>query len=383
MPHHRTRRRLLSLAGTCRALGALVLVATIVGIGVATARAVVAAEGQTGPSFTALASTSAPLDVARRMAERYPMAPAMSYIPAMAWSGAMRLSAWTKEPRWADKAKAEMRPFLSGERPVTAEKNSLASLGGHIAFADLALLERHQAAADLAKAAADLILPQQADEVVRFGAGWTDDMYMGAAPLVRVASLTKDVRYANAASRLLLSYAEKLQRPDGIFIHATNGPHAWGRGNGFASLGLADALQHLPAEAPDRARLLSVYRTHLTALLTFQSDDGTWRQVIDEPSAFRELTSTALFLTTMARGVRLGWLDKSFVPAIDRAWLAILARVGTDGSIRDVCSSTGAGPSKEHYLTRPVTNGPDDRAGAMVLLAALEMDELRGRQRTR
>jgi rhamnogalacturonyl hydrolase YesR len=363
-------------AGARVAVGALVMT-RVRASAFAASRAATVGQAQAAPPFEAVEPSSAPLDVARRMAERYPIAPIMSYIPALAWSGALRLSARTKEARWADKAKAEMRPFLSGEKPVTSEKNSLASLGGHIAFADLALAEGHKAAADLAKAAADLILPQQPDEVVRFGAGWTDDMYMGAAPLVRVASLTKDARYATAASRLLLSYAGKLQRPDGIFIHATNGPHAWGRGNGFASLGLADALQFLPADAPDRPRLLSVYRTHVTALLKFQSEDGMWRQVIDEPTAYRELTSTALFLSTMARGVRLGWLDKSFVPAIDRAWIAILARVGTDSSIRDVCSSTGAGPAKEHYLTRPITNGPDDRAGAMVLLAALEIEALR------
>lgn len=379
MHSHLTRRRVFS-AGARLAVGAFV-VTRVRRSASAAGRAATIRQTQAAQPFEALTPSSAPLDVARRMAERYPMAPIMSYIPALAWSGALRLSTRTKESRWADKAKAEMRPFLSGEKPVTSEKNSLASLGGHIAFADLALSENHKAAADLAKAAADLILPQQPEDVVRFGAGWTDDMYMGAAPLVRVASLTKDARYANAATRLLLSYAGTLQRPDGVFIHATNGPHAWGRGNGFASLGLADALQHLPADGPGRVRLLSVYRTHLTALLKFQSDDGTWRQVIDEPTAYRELTSTALFLSTMARGVRLGWLDKSFVPAIDRAWLAILARVGTDGSIRDVCSSTGAGPAKEHYLTRPITNGPDDRAGAMVLLAALEIDELRDARR--
>ena len=372
MHSHRTRRSVLA-AGARLVLGSLA-VTRFPGLAAVRVRAAADA-GQAAQPFEPLKPTSAPLDVARLMAERYPMTPAMSYIPALAWSGSLRLSARTKEPRWADKAKTEMRPFLSGEKPVTSEKNSLASLGGHIAFADLAIAEANKAAADLAKAAADLILPQTSEEVVRFGTGWTDDMYMAAAPLVRVGSLTKDVRYANAAARLLLSYAGKLQRADGLFIHATNGPHAWGRGNGFASLGLADALQYLPADAPDRPQLLNVYRTHLTALLTFQTDDGTWRQVIDEPTAYRELTSTALFLSTMARGVRRGWLDKRFTPAIDRAWSGILARVGTDRALHDVCSSTGAGPTKDYYMTRPITNGPDDRAGAMVLLAALELDE--------
>ncbi len=42
--------------------------------------------------------------------------------------------------------------------------------------------------------------------------------------------------------------------------------------------------------------------------------------------------------------------------------------------VADVCSGTGAGPTREYYLNRPVVNGADDRGGAMALLAALEME---------
>ena len=48
-----------------------------------------------------------------------------------------------------------------------------------------------------------------------------------------------------------------------------------------------------------------------------------------------------------------------------------------DGTVRDVCSGTGAGPTKEYYLNRPVVNGADDRGGAMALLAAIEVETLR------
>jgi rhamnogalacturonyl hydrolase YesR len=322
---------------------------------------------------------TAPLDVARVMAARYPSAPSMSYIPALAWSGALRLSVLAGDPQWGEKAKREMAPFLSGEKPAIATPYQLASLGGHIAFADLALMERHAVAGDLARKAADLIVPSSGEDVVSFASRWTDDMYMAGALLARVAALTGQEVYARAAVRLLTSYADRLQRPDGLFIHAAGGPHAWGRGNGFAALGLADALTYLPAGTPDRARVLDVYRTHMKGLLTHQSDDGAWRQVVDDPASYRELTVTALTLSAMARGVRLSWLDRSFVPAIDRAWTAVLARVGTDGTLRDVCASTGAGPTKEHYLTRPIVNGADDRGGGMVLLAALEIAELRRR----
>jgi unsaturated rhamnogalacturonyl hydrolase len=115
----------------------------------------------------------------------------------------------------------------------------------------------------------------------------------------------------------------------------------------------------------------------MRAMLAHQTDDGAWRQVVDDPAAYKELTVTAMTVAAMARGVRRGWLDRGIVPAIDRGWRAVLARVSADGTLRDVCTSTGAGPSREYYLSRPAINGGDDRGGAMVLLAALEVQELR------
>jgi rhamnogalacturonyl hydrolase YesR len=321
--------------------------------------------------------TREPLDVARALASRYPAQPIMSYIPALAWSGSLRLAALTGEERWRDKARRDMQPFLDGTAAAIAEPYQLTSLAGHLAFADLGSLDGNAAAAALAQKAADFILPQDPSETIRFPRRWTDDMFMASSLLSRVAARTRDARYAEAIGRLLISYAASLQRADGLFIHATDGPHAWGRGNGFALLGLADALTYLPESWPDRSRVLELYRRHLRALLGHQSDDGSWRQVVDEPASYRELTVTAMTVAAIARGIRNGWIDRaSFRPALDRGWQAVLARVGDDGSVRDVCSGTGAGPTKEYYLKRPVVNGADDRGGAMALLAAIEVETL-------
>ena len=46
----------------------------------------------------------------------------------------------------------------------------------------------------------------------------------------------------------------------------------------------------------------------------------------------------------------------------------------------DVCSGTGAGPTKDYYLNRPVV-GADHRGGAMALLAAIEVEMLRHGER--
>jgi rhamnogalacturonyl hydrolase YesR len=145
-------------------------------------------------------------------------------------------------------------------------------------------------------------------------------------------------------------------------------------------LGVTEALTHLPSSWAGRAEVLEIYRRHVAALAKHQSDDGSWRQVVDEPASYRELTVTAMTVAAIARGISRGWIDrKTFEPVINRGWLAVAARVNADGTMKDVCSGTGAGPTKEYYLNRPVVNGADDRGGAMALLAAIEIAELRSR----
>ena len=325
--------------------------------------------GQTLPASMA---GKPPLDIARVLAAKYPAQPIMSYIPGLAWSGSLRLSALTGEAQWREKAMTDMQAFISGQTPAIAEPYRLTSLAGALAFFDAATLNKNAEAGALAQKVAAFITDTPVG-TYRFATFWTDDMFMMSSVLSRAGN----DEWASRLGTMLTTYANKLQRPDGLFIHAADGPHAWGRGNGFALLGVTDALTRLPVSGSTPA-LLNIYRTHVAALAKHQSDDGSWRQVIDEPTSYRELTATAMIVAAMSRGVARGWIDRAtYQPIIDRGWNAVAARVMADGTVRDVCSGTGAGPTKEYYLNRPVVHGADDRGGAMALLAAIEVETLR------
>jgi unsaturated rhamnogalacturonyl hydrolase len=204
-------------------------------------------------------------------------------------------------------------------------------------------------------------------------------MFMATSVLARAAARTGDPRYADAVGRLLTTYSTRLQRPDRLFMHAESGPHAWGRGNGFAAFGLMEALTHLPSTWSARPAVLDSFRRLMDGLRRHQAPDGSWHQVIDEPGTYRELTVTAMTVAAMARGVRLGWLDASFRDVVDRGWRAVQLRVTEAGDLVDVCTGTGAGQNatREYYLHRPAITGADDRGGAMALTAALEVLALR------
>ena len=318
-----------------------------------------------------------PLEMARTLASVYPRTPSMSYIPALSWRGAFRLSELTGEDRWAEAAQTEMRPFIEGGPEAITEPYRLTSLAALSAFSDLGDLLGDETISALATRAANVLSQEPVDDILPFATGWTDDMFMATSLLARVAARSGEPRFAQLVEQVLTTYAERLQREDGLFVHSVGGPFAWGRGNGFAALGLAEALTFLPETWSGRSQVLDIYRRHMAALLRHQSEDGSWRQVVDEPGSYRELTVTATTLTAIARGIRNGWLTRrEYLPPVERAWEAIQARVREDGTVRDVCTSTGAGPTLEHYLERPTVNGPDDRGGGLTLLAAVEMEEL-------
>lgn len=321
-----------------------------------------------------------PLQVATLLAQKYPQQPSITYIPAVAWSATLTLSQIRRDLGLAAKVKEAAVPYLNGGRPSIEGEPDTTKLAGHILFADLAAAE---ADADvrsqyqkLAVEAAQLYRPENAGDPARFGRSWTDDMFMTYTLLGRAGKLSGDPSHFDLLARSAESYIQKLQRPDGFFIHAPDAEHAWGRGNGFASLGLMEALTYLPANHAKRAALLQSFRKQMAALKKVQSPAGTWRQVIDHPESYREVTATAMHLAAMARGIRLGWLDRTYLPVAERAWRGLNARIADDGGLADVCDGTGAGPTLRYYLERPAVFGMNDRGGAMSLLAAVEMAEL-------
>ena len=318
-----------------------------------------------------------PLDIARLMARRYPSTPGISYIPALAWVHTLRVAAMDGDASLREKVMTEVRPWLSGEQPLFGDRVSYAAIAGTMIFSEIARLSDAGAAGDAAaRLAAEGVALAAAETSPGEGehaSGWSDDFFLGTIAAIRAG----DEDGLAAAVRLVLATAARLQQPDGLLHHDAAAPIAWGRGNGFGALGLAELLTALPDDHPDRAGILDIHRRHLEAMRAQQAPDGMWRQIVDVPGSYRETSVTAMTLTAMARGIRRGWLDESYRPVVDRAWRALLAHVADDGTLVDVCFSTGAGPTERHYLDRPAVNGADDRGGAMVLGAALEYYDLR------
>jgi unsaturated rhamnogalacturonyl hydrolase len=317
-----------------------------------------------------------PLTVAKVLAAKYPQTPLVSYIPSVAWANTLRLADITKDEAIRQKVVSETRPWTARERPLFGERVALTAVAGTMIYAELAK-RGDEAARALAIQGAEEALKVAPSGYAQHGSGWTDDMFMLAAILSRTGTMPGRARDLDHLAGMLISYAARLQREDGVFVHFTDGRVAWGRGNGFAALGLTEALTALPVAHPSRAQVLDIYRRHMNGMVAMQAPDGMWRQVVDEPGAYREESVTAMTLIAMARGIRLRWVDaKTYRPVVDRAWRALAAHITESGAIVDICASTGSQATLRLYLDRPAVSGFDDRGGAMALWAALEAHEL-------
>ena len=187
---------------------------------------------------------------------------------------------------------------------------------------------------------------------------WIDDMFMITAVQAQAYRATGDRKYIDRAAREMVLYLDSLQLENGLFYHSPGAHFCWGRGNGWMAAGMAEILRALPADNPDRPRIMEGYRKMMAALLKYQADDGMWRQVIDDQGFWKETSSTAMFTYAMVTGVKEGWLDKKiYGSAARKAWLSLISYIDDDDNLRDVCEGTGTSSSRDHYMNRKRITG--------------------------
>ncbi len=182
---------------------------------------------------------------------------------------------------------------------------------------------------------------------------WIDDMYMITMIQSQAYRATGDAKYIERAAYEMTVYLDKLQQPNGLFYHASDVPFYWGRGNGWMAAGLTEMLRSLPEDNVHRRRILKDYQTMMATLLSYQADDGMWRQLIDNPDSWPETSCTGMFTFAMVTGVKNGWLDaETYGPAARRGWLALVSYIDENADVREVCEGTNKKNSLEYYLNR-------------------------------
>lgn len=212
---------------------------------------------------------------------------------------------------------------------------------------------------------------------------WLDDLYMSVPALAQMGRATGELRYFDDACAQLLNMTERMYVPAlGLYRHGwvqgmeTHPTFAWGRANGWTIMAAAELLSVLPADHPQYAKILAIYRQHIEGIARYQGIDGFWHQLVDRPETYEETSATAMFVFALARGINRGWIDASaYGPRAIAGWNALSTRIDATGAVEGTCVGTGMGWDPTFYAYRPVSPYAAHGYGP-VILAGAEMLEM-------
>ena len=165
-------------------------------------------------------------------------------------------------------------------------------------------------------------------------------------------------------------------------------PNFWDRALGWYVMAILDVLDIFPKDHPKRSELIAIYQRLMPAIIKYQDPkEGGWYQVVDKINGkgnYMEASGTAMFVYGIAKGVRMGYLDKSYLQYAKKGYQGMLKNFittdvkGTPHYEKVVLvSGLGGNPyrdgSYEYYLKEPIRR--DDLKGvAPFIMASVEME---------
>jgi rhamnogalacturonyl hydrolase YesR len=327
-----------------------------------------------------------PQEVGKALAEKFAAMPlpagpkTISYPEVCSWYGALTFAQLTHDDALRDKLIARFEPLLPGgsQAALTPVRHHVDDSIFGVVPLEIAIQTHDQKYLRLGTSWADRQWDNpQPDGLSAETRYWIDDMYMLTMLQLEAYRATGDRKYLDRDAHEMVAYLDKLQQPNGLFFHAPDVQYFWGRGDGWVAAGMAEMLRTLPADHPDRKRILAGYKLMMAALLKYQGSDGMWRQLIDHPASWPETSSSAMFSFALITGVKHGWLDAAtYGPAARKGWIAVSGYVDQNHDVTQVCEGTNKLDSLQYYLERHRRTGDlHGQASVMWAASALLRDE--------
>jgi len=237
---------------------------------------------------------------------------------------------------------------------------------------------------------------------------WLDGLYMAAPFMAQYAAVFHEPALLDEAADQIVLAEKHLRDPTtGLLYHGWDESRAqrwanprtgtsasfWGRGMGWYSMAVVDVLEQMPREHPKRRAVLGVLRRLAAAITSVQSKTtGVWWQVLDAPERpknYPESSASAMFVYTLAKGVRNGWLDRSrFASAAVRGYQGVVDQfVQVDDrdqvALTGTCKVAGLGGDPyrdgtyDYYTGTEVVANDAKGLGAFILASQEQRQEQR------
>lgn len=178
-----------------------------------------------------------------------------------------------------------------------------------------------------------------------------------------LSSAAGDGRWLEEAVDQASAYVDLLQDDvTGLFHHfwleRTRSPHVlgWGRGQGWALLGLLDVVKHLPP-SEERSRLAQSAARLVDAMVARQRTDGHWNPLVAVDADVPETSTAAFMAVGFRRALRLGLVPGSAAgevsAAADSAHAAVAGMLDRHGVLPGVSAAVWACTTQDHYRHVP------------------------------
>jgi unsaturated rhamnogalacturonyl hydrolase len=194
---------------------------------------------------------------------------------------------------------------------------------------------------------------------------YVDCMDFDAPFLSLLGQVTGRRAYTDLAVDCLLGHARVLWDAEhSLFYHLydagrdqVNGAF-WGRGNGWALLGIIGVLESAPPHHPRYNEIVGLFQRQIAAIATLQTENGDWHTVLNRPDTYLEGSLPAMFYCALMRGMQMGIISRAYLAPAQRAWQALLARLNSDGVLQGVSFATPPGTAEQYAAIPTGANCP-------------------------
>ena len=217
---------------------------------------------------------------------------------------------------------------------------------------------------------------------------WVDSLMMFSVFPAQYAAREGDNELLEVAARQPALYADCMMDPeDHLWYHSfwvKRGKHYpkrkyyWARGNGWVVSALPKILDCI-GDHPDRERIIEALRLTVDAVVKRQTPSGGFNTLLGR-HAYLESSATALIADGIYHGVRMGYLDKKYLPYAEKAYAFVLSCMKVKGDkvrMTKISGPTIPMPVIPYIGYAWVPKAPNLTYGvASFLWAAIERDKL-------
>jgi unsaturated rhamnogalacturonyl hydrolase len=231
---------------------------------------------------------------------------------------------------------------------------------------------------------------------------WLDGLYMGQPFYAEYAATFHDDKaFDDITRQFVLMEQHARDNKTGLLFHAWDAskeqlwankitgksPHVWARAMGWYGMAMVDVLDHFPMNHPGRDSIIKILNRYAIAVLANQDKTtSVWYDILDMPKTpknYIEASASSMFVYTLLKGIRKGYLPSTYVAAAKKGYVGLLSNFikieNGQTNLHGTVSVSGLGGkpyrdgSFDYYMSEPVVVNDAKGMGAFIQ-ASVEME---------